>query len=403
MGSITAILFNIPGTAPSAATMIDGHPLAIQGKARTAIACSAAASALGSTIGVVILILSLPVLRRFILAFGPAEFLVLAMWGLSTIAVLTGKAVFKGLAVAGVGLLLAAIGFHRSTGEVRFTFGNVELQDGLDVVPVFLGIFAVAEMLSLMTSGRATIASRATLSGSLREGIGAVFRHPWLLIRSSAIGTGIAMCQRPAARWPVSSPTVTPCSQRAIAANSDMAICAACSRPKRRTTPKTAARWRRRSLSASRATRERQIARGPYHSRLRARKRSTDRSAADGVRAHLVAVLLQLADLDPRVLMAGPLARFSVIRTARLGPFVLALALLGAFAHQGRFGDVVIAFGFGVTGYYLKKYGWPAVALVTALVLGPMFEQNLQLTISLYQAGRIDFFARPLVWISWRR
>ncbi len=400
MGSITAILFNIPGTAPSAATMIDGHPLAIQGKARTAIACSAAASALGSTIGVVILILSLPVLRRFILAFGPAEFLVLAMWGLSTIAVLTGKAVFKGLAVAGVGLLLAAIGFHRSTGEVRFTFGNVELQDGLDVVPVFLGIFAVAEMLSLMTSGRATIASRATLSGSLREGIGAVLRHPWLLIRSSAIGTGIGML--PAAGGTVASflaygHAVQSARDRSQFGHGDLRGVLAPEAAHDAKDGGSLAPTLAFGIPGNEGTAV-LLAALTIHGFAPGRDLLTDRLPMAFVLIWSLFYSNWLTSILG-VLMAGPLARFSVIRTARLGPFVLALALLGAFAHQGRFGDVVIAFGFGVTGYYLKKYGWPAVALVTALVLGPMFEQNLQLTISLYQAGRIDFFARPLVWI----
>ncbi|MBN8733929.1 MAG: tripartite tricarboxylate transporter permease, partial [Acidobacteria bacterium] len=193
MGSLTAILFNIPGTGPSAATMLDGHPLALQGKARTAIACSATASALGSTIGVVFLIALLPVLREFLLKFGPAEFLMLAVWGLSTIAVLTGKSIAKGVAAAGLGLLLATIGYHRPTAETRLTFGIPDLYDGLNVVPVFLGLFAVAEMIHLTLSGRPAIAAGTRLSGSLREGIVSVFRHPWLLLRSSVIGTAIGM------------------------------------------------------------------------------------------------------------------------------------------------------------------------------------------------------------------
>jgi len=99
------------------------------------------------------------------------------------------------------------------------------------------------------------------------------------------------------------------------------------------------------------------------------------------------------------VMLARPLAHLTVVRTARLAPFILVFAAIGAFTHQGRFSDVVIAFAFGLAGYYLKKYGWPAVALVTALVLGPMFERNLQLAMSLQAAGRIDFFSRPLVWV----
>jgi TctA family transporter len=166
MGSITAIVFNIPGTAPSAATMIDGHPMSRMGKARTAIGCAATASALGSTIGVLLLILLIPVLRTFILAFGPAEFLMLAIWGLATIAALTGPSLVKGLGMAGIGLLLAFIGMDRRTAELRFTFGALDLQDGINVVPAFLGVFAIAQMLELTVSGRESISGGAILSGS---------------------------------------------------------------------------------------------------------------------------------------------------------------------------------------------------------------------------------------------
>jgi putative tricarboxylic transport membrane protein len=93
MGSVTSILMNIPGKTSNAATMLDGYPLAQKGAARTAIGCSAAASALGSTFGVVVLILLIPVMRRAILLLGPPEFLMLILWGLATIAIVTRGAV----------------------------------------------------------------------------------------------------------------------------------------------------------------------------------------------------------------------------------------------------------------------------------------------------------------------
>jgi TctA family transporter len=400
MGSITAILFNIPGTAPSAATMIDGHPLAMQGKARTAIACSATASALGSTIGVVILVFSLPVLRRFILAFGPAEFLILAMWGLATIAVLTGKAVFKGLAAAGIGLLLASIGFHRATAELRFTFNNLDLQEGLNVIPVFLGFFAVAEMLSLMTSGRRTIAAGAQLSGSLREGIGAVLRHPWLLIRSSVIGTAIGML--PAAGGTVASflaygHAVQSARDRSRFGHGDLRGVLAPEAAHDAKDGGSLAPTLAFGIPGNEGTAV-LLAALTLHGLAPGRDLLTDRLPMAFVLIWSLFYSNWLTSILG-VMMAGSLARLSVVRTARLAPFVLVLAVLGAYAYQGRFSDVAIASGFGIAGYYMKKYGWPAVALVTALVLGPMFEQNLQLTIGLQQAGRIDFFSRPLVWV----
>jgi putative tricarboxylic transport membrane protein len=400
MGSITAILFNIPGTAPSAASMIDGHPLAMQGKARTAIACSATASALGSSIGVVILVASLPVLRRFILAFGPAEFLILAVWGLSTIAVLTGKAVFKGLAAAGIGLLLASIGFHRSTAELRFTFSSIELQEGVSVIPVFLGLFAVAEIISLMASGRQTIAAGAQLSGSLREGIEAVFRHPGLLLRSSVIGTGIGML--PAAGGTVASflaygHAVQSARDRSRFGHGDLRGVLAPEAAHDAKDGGSLAPTLAFGIPGNEGTAV-LLAALTLHGFSPGRDLLTDRLPMAFVLIWSLFYSNWLTSILG-VMMAGPLARLSVVRTARLAPFVLVLAVVGAFAYRGRFSDVMVALGFGIAGYFMKKYGWPVVALVTALVLGPMFEQNLQLTVSLHEAGRINFFTRPLVWI----
>src|SRR5215213_10294939 len=195
MGSVTAILFNVPGSAPSAATLIDGHPMARQGEARTALACAATASALGSTIGIGVLILLLPVIRPLLLAFGPLEFLLLCVWGLTTIAMVGGRPV-RAWAMAGLGLALAFVGRDPRTADARFTFGTDYLQDGLAVVPVLLGLFAVAEIMQLVASGRRTIAvddGGGRLGGSMGAGILSVVRHPGLLLRCSLLGTVIGM------------------------------------------------------------------------------------------------------------------------------------------------------------------------------------------------------------------
>jgi TctA family transporter len=196
MGSVTGILFNIPGQNASVATMLDGYPMARQGRAKTAIGCSATASALGSTFGVFVLIAMIPIMRQAILAFGPAELLILAIWGLTTIAAVSRESMMKGLIAAGAGLMLAYVGQDPRTAEARYTFGSLYLLDGLGLVPVFLGIFALAEIVELLVSRRDTISglSRAdALKGSVWEGCRSVFTHWWLLLRSSAIGTVIGI------------------------------------------------------------------------------------------------------------------------------------------------------------------------------------------------------------------
>lgn len=400
MGSITAILFNIPGTAPSAATMIDGHPMAQQGKAKTAIACSAASSALGSTVGIVILILLLPVLRGLILAFGPAEFLMLALWGLVTVAAATGKSLLKGLGAAGIGLLLGCVGFDHRTAELRFTLGNTSLQDGLHVVPVFLGIFAIAEVVGLIAKDRVAISDHTALSGSVREGILSVFQHFGLFLRSSIIGTMVGMI--PAAGGTVASflaygQAVRSAKDRGRFGQGDIRGVIAPEAAHDAKDGGSLAPTLAFGLPGNEGTSV-LLAALTLHGFAPGKGMLTTQLPFAFVLIWSLFYSNWLTSILG-LLLTPVLARLSVLRIPRIAPFLLIVAILGAYSQQGLFSDVVIAFAFGLAGYYLRKHGWPVVPMVTALVLGPMFETNFYLTRQLSEAGRIDVLARPIVWL----
>lgn len=400
MGSITAILFNIPGTAPSAATMIDGHPMARQGKALTAIGCAASSSALGSTIGVLVLILLLPVLRGLILSFGPVEFLMLAIWGLATIAALAGSSLLKGLGMAGIGLLLGFVGLERRTGEARFTLGLDQLSDGLNIIPVFLGAFALSQVLELFARQESAAPAPVPLSGSLWEGVRAPLDHPGLLLRSSLLGSIVGMI--PAVGGTVASflaygQAVQSSRDRGQFGHGDI-----------------------RGVIAPEAAHDAKDG-GSLAPTL-----AFGIPGNEGTAVLLAALTLHGFVPGPEMLreqlpmafaliwslfysnwltsllglaLARPLARITLVPGGKLAPAILMLALVGAYAQQGRFSDVVVATVFGCAGYALKHYGWPLVPLVTALVLCPLFETNLHLTSALVQAGRIVVFERPLFWL----
>lgn len=400
MGSVTAILFNVPGTASSAATLLDGYPMAQQGKAVTAIGCAASASALGSTIGVLVLVALLPVLRGLILSFGPAEFLVLSIWGLGTIALLTGPSLPKGLAMAGVGLLLGFVGLDRRTAEPRFTFGIMDLQDGLNVIPVFLGIFAIAQGLQLAQKPGAVVAPPVTLVGDLWEGVLAPLRHARLLVQSSL--TGVLVGLIPAVGGTVAS--FLAYGQAAQTASADGRF----------------GHGDIRGVIAPEAAHDAKDG-GSLAPTL-----AFGIPGSEGTSVLLAALTLHGLVPGPAMLreqlpltfaliwslffsnwltsilgvaLARPLARFSLVPPAHLAPVIIMLAVVGAYAQQNRFSDVVIAFVFGFAGYWLKKEGWPAIPLVTALVLSPLFETNLHLTTALSDAGRVHLWSRPLVWL----
>ncbi len=399
MGSASAILLNIPGTAPNAATMIDGYPMARAGQAKTALACSAAASALGSTFGVLLLVALLPAMMVLVPLLGSPEYLMLAVWGLAAIATVIRASVGKGLAMAGLGLMLSFVGFDPRTAEARYTFGMIYLQDGLSLVPVFLGVFAIAEAIDLTASGRTTISGHTRfeqLAGNAMEGVRSVFRHFGLFIRSSLIGTVVG----------------------AIPGLGG-----------------TAAAFVAYGAAARSGAKDGRFGEGDIRGVI-APEAAND--AKDGGSliptlafgipgsagtAMLLGVLVlhgirpgeQLITSDLSLVfvliwslflsnwlsssvglsIANPLSRLTVVRTSRLAPFILVLAAIGAFAYRGRFLDVWLAFGFGVLGYAMKRYGWPRVAFIIALVLGPMFELNLHLTMRLQQLGRIQVLTRP--------
>jgi TctA family transporter len=400
MGSVTAILLNIPGTAPNAATLIDGYPMAQQGLARTALAASATASALGSTFGVIVLIALVPVVALVIPLIGPAEYLLLALWGLIAIGTIIRGSVAKGLAAAGLGLLVSFIGLDPRTAVPRFTFGTLYLQDGLGVVPVFLGMFALAEAIDLSASGRYTISGKTRLEelgGSIRDGIVAVFRHGGLFLRSSVIGSVVGMI-------PGLGGTVAAFIAYGEAARTDR--------------NGTMGSGDIRGVIAPEAANDAKDGGSLLPTLALGIPASSGTAVFLGVMAiHGIrpgqellndALPLTFAMIWALFLsnwitsIAGlslvrPLSRLTIVRTRRLIPPIVVLALLGALAVNNRITDVWVALLFGVIGYLMKQHHWSRVAFVMALVLGPLFEQNLQLTLSLQRLGRIDFWARPSV------
>lgn len=146
-GSISAILVNTPGTPAAAATQLDGYPLAKQGKAGKALKMALFASFIGGLISIVFLIVIAQYLSKVALLFGPAEKTALLFFALTIIGVLAGKSILKGLLAASLGLLLSTIGSDPILAVPRFTFGLLELDEGLGFIPTLIGLFAISEFL----------------------------------------------------------------------------------------------------------------------------------------------------------------------------------------------------------------------------------------------------------------
>ncbi len=195
-GSITSILVNIPGTGPSAATLLDGFPLTQQGKAGRALGAMLVASGLGGVEGTIVLALLIPMVMPIVMAFGSPECFFLIAMGLSFIAALghgsKTKAAISGL----LGLLLSFVGYHDGTGFARYTFDSSFLLDGIKIIPCALAIFAMPETIYLMVSGGSIVKEGTIVRASavdIWEGVKDVFRHWWLHLRCVILGVFVGI------------------------------------------------------------------------------------------------------------------------------------------------------------------------------------------------------------------
>lgn len=193
---IPSILLGIPGARSSQATILDGYPLARQGYGGYALGASYTSSLIGGLIGGVALLAVLPFARELLTLFGEAEFFLLALLGVASVGIVSAGALVKGLLVACLGLFIGMIGFVNIAQETRATFGLDYLYDGVNIVPVVVGLFAVPEIADLVISN--TPVAKERLSEMLKEGnrdvsrgMREALRHKWLIARSSLIGVFI--------------------------------------------------------------------------------------------------------------------------------------------------------------------------------------------------------------------
>jgi putative tricarboxylic transport membrane protein len=192
--TLSSVLLGVPGTAASQATIIDGYPLAMKGEADRAFGAAFTVSAIGGVLGAIALAVSIPIVKPLIFSFAKPEFFALGVLGLTMIGSLSGGNMVKGLFAALIGLLISMVGYSVNGAVPRFWLGSTYLLEGVPIVPMVLGLFAIPEVIEL--SVRNTSISRVprnTVQGGMKRGIGDAFRHWGLMLRSTAIGIYIGM------------------------------------------------------------------------------------------------------------------------------------------------------------------------------------------------------------------
>jgi putative tricarboxylic transport membrane protein len=194
-GSISAILLNIPGTSSAAATMLDGHPMALKGEAGRAIALATIGSSFGGNVSTLCLLFLAPPLALLALKFGALEYFLVAMFGITIIASVSEKDLVKGLISGILGLFLSMVGVHPLTGFQRFTFGIPALYDGVSIVVAMIGLYSLPEvidMIKMNEGGQRRIVTR--VQGRLYHHMLEYFRYKYIVLRACVIGVilGIA-------------------------------------------------------------------------------------------------------------------------------------------------------------------------------------------------------------------
>lgn len=186
--TFTSILMGIPGSSASQATVVDGFPLAKKGQAARALSAAFSASMLGGVFGALLLSVFVVVAKPVILTFTSAELFMLAILGLSMVGVLSGNSVVRGVGACGLGVMFGAIGAAPATGEHRFDLGIAYLSDGIPLVIIGLGLFAIPELADLIRKQR-PIAERNEMGSGWLQGIRDTFKHWGIVLRSSSMGT----------------------------------------------------------------------------------------------------------------------------------------------------------------------------------------------------------------------
>ena len=392
-GTLTSVLINVPGESSSVMTSIDGYKMATQGRAGVALGIAAIGSFIAGTFGTLGLMLLAPPLAGIALAFGPPEYCALVLLGLMALAAVGGS-VLKGLATGVAGLLLGTVGIDPQVGVPRFDFGQLWLLDGVDFIVLTVALFGIGEVLDSCRTGAANPilnvgrvlpnreewrqARMAILRGS---GIG--FLIGCLPAAGATIATFVSyIVEKKVAKDPsrfghgaiegVAGPEA---SNNAASAGAMVPMFAL-------------------GVPGSNTTAVMLGALIMFGLRPGPEMFTTNSTLVWAVIASMYIgnVILLIMNLP----LAGVFARLLQIRYSWIYPPILAICVTGVISHANNVEDAWLMLAFGIIGWLMKRYDWPAAPMVLGLVLGPLFENTLRQSLTLSHGSGLIFVSRPI-------
>ena len=396
-GSVSAILLNIPGTPGAMMTLLDGHPMAQQGRAGEAMTYALMASIFGGFFGWFFLTLTAPVIAQYALKFGSPEYAAVVFFGLALVSYSASGDTLRGLLAGLLGLLLGVVGRDIVTDVPRFTFSIPDLDSGIDIIPLAIGLFGISEALAAIEKLPIKGAPQVARMGRLMPTWPSIFREIPTALRSSAVGAFVGAVP---------------------AAGSAVAVAVAYSIEKRLSpTPNKFGTGLPRGIVAPEAANNACVG-GALIPMM------TLGIPGDSITAVLIGVLLlhglrpgpELFETQPEFVATIYIALlFAIVLTAIIAgtlglrvytrvlllprrilfTSVILLCILGAFAVRNSFFDVWVALLSGGAGYALVRLGVPILPLAFGLVLGPILEENLRRTLMIYGDWNV-FLERPI-------
>ncbi len=396
-GAITAVLINTPGTPSTAATCFDGYPLTQQGKAGKALGIALLTSCIGGVFAAIVLILFCVPLARVALKFSPAAYFGVAIFGLSTVASLGGGNVIKAVIAVLIGLLLETVGLDPISGVYRFTFGSDLLYDGFTLIPALMGLFAVStvfEQFETWTGSDRKMEKIDSKLPSLEE----LWKLKRVVLQSSVIGTIIGI-------FPGAGGTIASFISYDVA----------------KRTSKEPEKFGKGSLEglAAPETADSASVGGALVPLLAL---GIPGSATDAVLigafmlhdlvpgpllfkdhpAIVYGIFASLLVANVLVFLIGLYGNRAFIKMVCVSdkvlfPLILVVALIGTYSVSSSLFDVGSCIGFGILGWILKRYGYPAAPVVLGIVLGKLIEYNFRRGVIM--GGYTVFFTDTLAFV----
>ncbi len=395
--TIPAVLFGVPGTTGSAATILDGYPLARKGEASRAFGAAFTASVAGGLFGAMLLAISLPVLRPFMLSFSQPEMFAICIFGLSLVAVLSGSTPVKGMLAAALGVLVSTIGDDQQTGTLRWTFETQYLWDGLPLVPFALGVFAIPELADLMITRQTVAGKSEKISGRGQfQGVRDVFENWFLVLRCGLIGAGLGSIPGIGASvvdWVAyghAARTVRGAAQTFGQGDIRGVIASESSNNAKEGGALVPTIAFGVPGSASMA-----LLLGAFliHGIVPGPKMLTEKLDLTYTMVWSVA-FANIIGAGICFAFADKLAKIATIRAGVLVPVVLSVVFLGAFQGHKSWGDLYALMFFGTLGWLMKRLRWPRPPLVLGFVLGALIERYLFIS---YARWGFEWLERPVV------